>query len=92
MFNRRLHTNTRAEFAPGRSRTCTPARAPAMTLVVLALVAFVTRACAQEMAYSWHSPHRAARVADLIPGRRIPIPAAQSGWRSIVRQRGAMKH
>ena len=46
--------------------------AAATALAMLALAAFVSQACAAELQYSWRSPDRAAKVAELIPGRRIP--------------------
>ncbi len=46
--------------------------AMATLMGVVMLLAVVSQGHAAELEYSWHSPDRAARVAELIPGKRIP--------------------
>jgi len=43
-------------------------------LMMVALAVLASKACTAELAYSWHAPDRAAKVAELIPGRKIPTP------------------
>ena len=66
------HTAAGSRLASGKSRISTCAYAAATVAVIVALVALVSQACAAEPEYSWHSPDRAAKVAELIPGKRIP--------------------
>ncbi len=72
MFARRLHINARAVLESGRCLACTYTHAAATALIMVVLVAFVSQAYGAEVEYSWHSPDRAAKVEELIPGKRIP--------------------
>ncbi len=87
MARQRLHVDSPGELASRARLRCLPIMAAGL---VAALTALASTVRAAELAYSWHAPDRAAKVAELIPGRQLAMPPPEQFMADWTRTRIAM--